>query len=176
MSQAGAKVITRKLAHPDSNAGPSSPLTRGKITRLLCPFFTLEQQSADAASAEGSSCSVRIYQRRRVSETEMEVTDTSVGVSNTDNGRRRQFSVQSRRSSIQVGHTPSLTRVRESEILGPRIDTLVEGSGILDGERCASPVSLKACDGFCEHEDNPLRSATVVSCFVCPCLRSDLGR
>ncbi|PIL35792.1 hypothetical protein GSI_02522 [Ganoderma sinense ZZ0214-1] len=144
MSQAGVKVITKKHAHPDNNAGPSSPLSR-----------------------EGSSCSVRIYQRRRVSETEMEVMDTSVGVSNTDDGRRRQFSVQSRRASVQVGRPPSLARVRESEIIAPRIDTLVEGSGILDGERCASPVSLKACNGFCEHEDNPLRSATVLSISSC---------
>ncbi len=96
----------------------------------------------------------------------MEVTDTSVGVSNLDDGRRRQFSVQSRRASVEVGRAPSLARVKEGGMPGLSIDSLAEGSGVLDVERCASPISLKACDGFCEHEDDPLRSATVVSCFT----------
>ena len=95
----------------------------------------------------------------------MEVTDTSVGVSDIDSGKRRQFSVQSRHASIQVGRAPSLARVKEGGMLGLSIDSLVpgEGSGVLGGERCASPVSLRSCNGYCEHEDNSLRSATVVS-------------
>ncbi|KAI1797332.1 peptidase C14 [Ganoderma leucocontextum] len=144
MSQADVKVITRKHAHPDSNGGPSSPLNR-----------------------EGSSCNIRIYQRRRVSETEMEVTDTSVGVSDINDGKQRQFSVQSRHASIQVGRAPSLARVRENGVLGLSIDSLAEGSGVLGGERCASPVSLRSCNGFCDPEENPLRSATVLSISSC---------
>ena len=171
MSQPGAKVITRKHAHLDSNVGPSSPLSRGKS--LI--FFLRLNGVLNLAPLEGSSCSVRIYQRRRVSSTEMEVTDTSVGVSAIDCGKRRQFSVQSRHASIQVGRAPSLARVKEGGMLGLSLDSLAlgEGSGVLGGERCTSPVSLKTCNGFCEREDAPLRSATVVCCLhVCACVRA----
>ncbi|TBU49820.1 peptidase C14 [Dichomitus squalens] len=151
MSEAGVKVITKKQRHPDSReriSAPSSPLSK-----------------------EGSSsCSVRIYQRKRVSENEMEVTNTSVGVIDIDGGKKRQFSVESRRASVQVRRSLSIAQVIENSALGLSIDSLVDdGAGLLDMERCASPDSYRLCNGFCEPEPggSSARSATVMSISSC---------
>ncbi len=102
---------------------------------------------------------MRIYQRRRTSESQMEVINTSVGV--TDDGKRRQFSVQSRRASVQCKPTLSLGQVAEGD----------QSMLSLDEEdawpRCSSPTSIKTCSGFCEAVDPPPDGPSVVCAYPC---------
>ncbi|TFK85489.1 hypothetical protein K466DRAFT_654229 [Polyporus arcularius HHB13444] len=79
MSQAGVKVVTRraKRVHPD---------VKGK-----------EKASPDAHSKP----SVRIYQQKRLSNTQMEKIDVVVAVTVSQDGMRRELSYSSRRSSVQ---------------------------------------------------------------------------
>ncbi|RPD69581.1 hypothetical protein L226DRAFT_575568 [Lentinus tigrinus ALCF2SS1-7] len=139
MSQSGVKVITKRHSHAEGEAhSASSPPTR-----------------------ENSLCSVRIYQRRRTSGSQMEVVNTSVGV--TDDGKRRQFSVQSRRTSVQCKPTLrlSLAQVVEGD---QSMVSLAEDEA---WPRCSSPTSIKTCSGFCEATDRPPDGPSVLSISSC---------
>ncbi|TFK85483.1 hypothetical protein K466DRAFT_601123 [Polyporus arcularius HHB13444] len=139
MSQSDVKVITKRHSNPDSRERA--------------------QNASTAPTRENSLCSVRIYQRRRTSESQMEVINTSVGV--TDDGKRRQFSVQSRRASVQCKPTLSLGQVAEGD----------QSMLSLDEEdawpRCSSPTSIKTCSGFCEAVDPPPDGPSVLSISSC---------
>ncbi|KAI0685062.1 caspase domain-containing protein [Cerioporus squamosus] len=139
MSQSGVKVVTKRHSHPDSKGKP--------------------QSASSSPTRESSLCSVRIYQRRRTSESQMEVINTSVGV--TDDGKRRQFSVQSRRASVQCKPTLSLAQVTEGE---QSILSLAEEEA---WPRCSSPTSIKTCSGFCEAADKPPDGPSVLSISSC---------
>ena len=126
---------------------------------------SLSKPLANSIHTEGSStCSVRIYQRNRVSENEMEVTNTSVGVSDIDEGKKRQFAVQNRRTSVHVRRSLTLAQAIGHGTLGLSMDSLADdGDAVLGVERCASPVSYRECDGFCPTAESTARSASVVS-------------
>ncbi|KAI0754083.1 caspase domain-containing protein [Daedaleopsis nitida] len=144
LSQSGVKVITKKHAN------------KGKDKA--------DGRSASGPSRENSACSVRIYQRRRVSENEMQVIDHAVGVTNSEDGKHRQFSVQSRRrTSVQCKPSLSLAQVVEG---AQSMDSLDEG-GEGFGPRCASPTSIKTCTGFCDPDDAPIEGGTVMSISSC---------
>lgn len=99
---------------------------------------------------------MRIYQRKRLSDKEMGIFDTSVGVTNSEDGQR-SFSVQSRRASVPCKPSLSLAQVMEG---AQSMDSLDEESNF--GPRCTSPTSIRACTGFCEAEDKPPGSGTIV--------------
>ena len=94
----------------------------------------------------------------------MEVTNTSVGVSDIDDGKKRQFAVQNRRTSVQVRRSLTLAQAIGNGTLGLSMDSLADnGDAVLGVERCASPVSYRECDGFCPTAESTARSASVVS-------------
>ena len=95
------------------------------ICEIVTQAYTLSM------SAENSVCSVRIYQRKRVSEDEVEVFNTLVDVADSQDGKRRRFSVRSRRASVKP--TLSLAQVAEGS-LSPE-DTEF-------GSRCSQPTSI----------------------------------
>lgn len=99
---------------------------------------------------------MRIYQRKRLSDKEMGIFDTSVGVTNSEDGQR-SFSVQSRRASVSCKPSLSLAQVMEG---AQSMDSLDEEPNF--GPRCTSPTSIRTCTGFCEAEDKPPGSGTIV--------------
>ena len=90
--------------------------------------------------AENSVCSFwTVYQWKRVSEDEVEVFNTSVDVTDSQDGRRRRFSVRSWRASVKL--TLSLAQVAEGS-LSPT-DTAFR-------PRCSLLTSIQLCSGLCD--------------------------
>ncbi|KAI0687556.1 caspase domain-containing protein [Earliella scabrosa] len=145
MSQSGVKVITKKHPPRDNSSKAAAGNTSSAPTR------------------ENSACSVRIYQRKRLSDKEMGIFDTSVDITSSQDGER-SFSVQSRRTSVQLKPSLSLAQVLEG---AQSMDSLDEDGEVLGGPRCASPTSMRTCNGFCEADDKPPGGGTVLSISSC---------
>ncbi|KAH9848759.1 peptidase C14, caspase domain-containing protein [Lenzites betulinus] len=153
MSQAGIKVITKK--HPLS----ASAGRRGSDT-----------------TRKTSTSSVRIYQRKRLSEDEVLVMDTSVGIIDTHDGKARQFSIRSQPVSVKRRPSSMLsqllegraTRLATGDSARQSTDTLHEE---YDVPMCSSPTDMRVCDGWCQKPghstDGTSRTPNVVSLSAC---------
>ena len=163
VSQSGVRVIMKRHSHPggfeqgtnDSSSSPPGrsrgefPTPRAKLqilsrlSSIPLPLFPQRACSRTSSRTENSTglCSVRIYQRRRVSDAEVELVNTSVDVTSAGKGKRR-YSVRSRRSSVRQGtaqsqahgqsRSQSLAQVVEGEA-GPLSMSL--SLSITEGER-----------------------------------------
>ncbi|KAI8974821.1 caspase domain-containing protein [Trametes punicea] len=151
MTQAGVKVIKKKMSR-------SSESRR-------------QESSASQSSRKTSTCSVRIYQRKRVSQDEVLVFDTSVGVIDLENGKTRQYSVYSQPSrSVKLRRSTTLSMLLEVcgsdlslEVVAQGTDAIEE----LDVPRCDSPTDLRTCNGFCEKTELPDDRPNVISLSAC---------
>ncbi|KAI0636563.1 caspase domain-containing protein [Trametes polyzona] len=99
-------------------------------------------------SRRSSSSSIHIIQRTRVSQDEIRTTDTSVAVNVDRKGKRRQFSIQRRQSSVQrhPSQSTSLHQILEDPSASAGIEDTQASYGDIGATRCASPT--EACDGF----------------------------
>ncbi|KAH9923400.1 peptidase C14 [Epithele typhae] len=138
ISQSGVRIVTRKLSQSDNDHGD--------------------------AARENSTCGVRIYQRSRLSEDEVEVRTTAVDFADVKDGTQRKYSLRTstRRTSIRPG--TSLGDVAEG-LSTASLVTFIDEEEI--DRRCSSPTSLTQCNGFCDVADKPAEGATVLSIASC---------
>ncbi|KAI0365756.1 hypothetical protein BV20DRAFT_709587 [Pilatotrama ljubarskyi] len=133
MSQAGVKVITKKVTLSEGQARQRSAPTQG--------------------SAGTSTSSVRIYQRKRVSQDEVLVFDTSVGIVESEGGIAREYSVHSveRRTSSTLAQVLEHSGSQLSLTITTSRRTESTSAEELDARpMCSSPIDMRVCDGFCE--------------------------
>ncbi|KAI0659937.1 caspase domain-containing protein [Cubamyces menziesii] len=151
MSQTGVKVITTKHPRGDRRAK--------------------HQSSTGSRTKASTTCSVRIYQRKRVSQDEVLAYDTSVGVCDSDNGKTRQFSVY-RQPSRSIKRRKNTTLSMLLEVYGSDISiaAIAQNPDIaeeFDVPMCSSPVDMRPCNGFCEKVDTPASGPSVISLAAC---------
>ncbi|CDO71029.1 hypothetical protein BN946_scf184844.g33 [Trametes cinnabarina] len=154
MTQAEVKVIKKKLpraSQPAREGSPASQESRRTSTRTR---------------------SVRIYQRKRVSQDEVLVFDTSVGVIDSENGKTRQFSVYNQPGrAVKRRQNTTLSMLLDIwgsdvslSVLSQRSDIIEE----IDVPMCSSPTDMLPCDGFCEEKaEIPEDQPNVISLSAC---------
>ncbi|RDX51622.1 hypothetical protein OH76DRAFT_1481169 [Lentinus brumalis] len=124
LSQAGVKAVTRraKRVHHDVKE-------KGKASATTTP------------SREGSGCSVRIYQRKRLSNDQMETIDVAATVTVLHELQQSAFSVQCKPSA-------SISQILEGD---GSVDSLADND--VDIPRCALSVDME-CAGFCPYDSD----------------------
>ncbi|KAI9062043.1 hypothetical protein FKP32DRAFT_1677652 [Trametes sanguinea] len=152
MTQAEVKVIKKKL--------PRSARA------------SKQNSTASQNSQMASSSSVRIYQRKRVSQDEVLVFDTSVGVLDLENGQTREFSIFNQpRRAVKRRRNTTLSMLLEacgSEVSLDKISQRSDTVDDLDVPMCSSPTDMMPCNGFCEPKpDHANNKPNVVSLSAC---------
>ncbi|OJT07983.1 Metacaspase-1 [Trametes pubescens] len=152
MSQVGVKVITKKLPSSSGAGRQQSPLSR-----------------------KTSASSVRMYQRKRVSQDEVLVMNTSVGIFDTDDGKARQFSICSRSKTVKRRPSSMLSQLLDGCESQLSLDIKEQSPGTInedyDAPICASPTDMRVCNGWCDKSQKPSdpkpRGPNVVSISAC---------
>ncbi|OSD05044.1 hypothetical protein PYCCODRAFT_1465490 [Trametes coccinea BRFM310] len=113
-----------------------------------------QNSTASQSSRQASTASVRIYQRKRVSQDEVLVFNTSVGIVDSENGKTREFSIVNQpRRAVKRRRNTTLSMLLEAcgsegslDKISQRSDTMED----LDLRMCSSPTDMMTCNGFCE--------------------------
>ncbi|KAJ8462262.1 hypothetical protein ONZ51_g11010 [Trametes cubensis] len=139
--------------------------------RIVDSDVLIELAQISLLSEASTTCSVRIYQRKRVSQDEVLAYDTSVGVCDSDNGKTRQFSVY-RQPSRSIKRRKNTTLSMLLEVYGSDISiaAIAQNPDIaeeFDVPMCSSPVDMRPCNGFCEKVDTPASGPSVISLAAC---------
>ncbi|KAJ8463552.1 hypothetical protein ONZ51_g10191 [Trametes cubensis] len=139
--------------------------------RIVDGYVLIELVQISLLSEASTTCSVRIYQRKRVSQDEVLAYDTSVGVCDSDNGKTRQFSVY-RQPSRSIKRRKNTTLSMLLEVYGSDISiaAIAQNPDIaeeFDVPMCSSPVDMRPCNGFCEKVDTPASGPSVISLAAC---------
>lgn len=102
---------------------------------------------------------MRIYQRKRVSEDEVLVLNTSVGIFDTDDGKARQFSIRTHPKSVQRRASSMLSQLLDGCESKLSLDDLERGIGTVnedyDAPICSSPTDMRVCNGWCDKSQKP---------------------
>ncbi|KAI0641429.1 caspase domain-containing protein [Trametes meyenii] len=152
MSQAGVRVIKKKKSQLNSKGRQGS--------------------TASQTGANNTGAGVRIYQRKRVSQDEVLVFNTSVDIVDSANGKTRQFSIRRRSKSVKRQTMSIMSQLAEgvgsASQLSVDITTQAIGSiEEFDAPMCASPTEMRTCDGFCNHPDGAHDGPNVLSISAC---------
>lgn len=107
---------------------------------------------------ETSTSSVRIYQRKRVSQDEILVMNTSVGIFDTDDGKARQFSIRTHPKSVQRRASSMLSQLlggSESKLSLDDLERVGTVNEDYDAPICSSPTDMRVCNGWCDKSQKP---------------------
>ncbi len=100
-----------------------------------------------------------MYQRKRVSQDEVLVMNTSVGIFDTDDGKARQFSICSRSKTVKRRPSSMLSQLLDGCESQLSLDIKEQSPGTInedyDAPICASPTDMRVCNGWCDKSQKP---------------------